>query len=346
MTTTTLKLIPKYGSAERPARLVRTAEKAMHDSLDQGECTEWPALVIRACDEMLARGTRSGDPAQPRGRQSRPVKRTPKSSGGNQGINMAAELLGNLVDSHSSCGLLSEFCRAAYPGCWDEALHDYASDPYSTGEPDPVLFDHSVSLDTACDAGPPWPQGIHEATAAVEDTAHLVASYSSHGLGLAHVAPGPIVWPPPPAPQSVTVARQTLSDAVAGTTAGQDEHIAMLHAYLAARDNPELADPSIALRDQVSASVGEWGDSVFPAGIRLAMAIYAHALGWVSADPERWNPDAFTYAYAEALLSVHHLRRATDVYDMTNAACRSYVWWWCHDRKLDVAGLRKLAASW
>ena len=318
----------------------------MHDSLDQGECTEWPALVIRTCDEMLARGTRSGDPAQLRGRQSRPVKRTPKSSGGNQGINMATELLGNLVDSHSSCGLLSEFCRAAYPGCWDEALHDYASDPYSTGEPDPVLFDHSVSLDTACDAGPPWPQGIHEATAAVEDTAHLVGSYSSHGLGLAHVAPGPIVWPPPPAPQSVTVARQTLSDAVAGTTTGQDEHIAMLHAYLAARDNPELADPSIALRDQVSASVGEWGDSVFPAGIRLAMAIYAHALGWVSADPERWNPDAFTYAYAEALLSVHHLRRATDVYDMTNAACRSYVWWWCHDRKLDVVGLRKLAASW
>ena len=319
----------------------------MHASFDQGEAIEWPALVIRACDEMLARGTRSRDPAQLRGRQSRPVKRTPNSSAGNQGINMAAELLGNLVDRCSSCGALSEFCRAAYPGCWDEALHDYASDPYAPGKPDPALFDHSVSLDTACDAGPPWPQGIHEAAAAVEDTAHLVGSYSSHGLGLAHVAPGPIVWPPPSAPQSVTVARQTLSDAVAGTTAGQDEHITMLHAYLAARDNPESPDPSIALGDQVSASLSEWGRRGLSGRNSPGHGHLRPCVGVGQCRSGTMEPRfGFTYAYAEALLSVHHLRQATDVYDMTNAACRSFVWRWCHDRKLDLDGLRELAASW
>ncbi len=42
----------------------------------------------------------------------------------------------------------------------------------------------------------------------------------------------------------------------------------------------------------------------------------------------------------------HHLRQATDAYDLTDAACRSYAWWWCHDRELDVGFLREIASTW
>ena len=51
------------------------------------------------------------------------------------------------------------------------------------------------------------------------------------------------------------------------------------------------------------------------------------------------------YAHSEAFLSVHHLRQATDAYDLADAACRSYAWWWCYDRKFDVASLREIAST-
>ena len=346
MTETALRILPNYDSADRPARLVRAADDAVNGLHVQGKGVEWPELVVLACDTMLAGGSRSRDPALPRGSRQRPTRAAPRASQSDLGTAMAGELLGNLVNRVSSVSLISQKCREAYPRCWDEALDEYAADPSLPGEPESILYDHSVPLSTAKGSGPPWPEGIYEACEAVERFAHLTGAYSSHGLGLAHVAPSPVVWPPLPVSNEVMGARRALRDALDGTLLSYEEHTAMVFAYLIARDNPDLPNPSQAETDQVNASLRDWGATVEPAARSLAAATYAHAWNWVSTDPERWDPGAINYAYAEAFLSVHNLSRATDTYDLADAACRSYAWWWCHDRKLDLDGLRELAASW
>lgn len=120
----------------------------------------------------------------------------------------------------------------------------------------------------------------------------------------------------------------------------------MLLSYLSARDNPDAPDPSLAETDQVEASVRDWYASVVPAAICLAAATFAHAFEWSSSDADRWDPAVTAYAHAEAYLSIHHLRQVTDAYDLTDCAMSGYAWWWCHDRRLDLAGLRELAATW
>ncbi|WP_428116546.1 hypothetical protein [Candidatus Poriferisodalis sp.] len=349
MTTTTPQLvpiIPRYGSDKRPARLVNGADDAVHACLAQGEPLEWPDLVARACDEMLARCTGSRVTARPGGRQSRPVKRAARSPDGDRRICMAAELLGTLVTRVASCSVVDELCRAAFPGWWDAALDDYAADTGEPGTPDPVLYDHEVPLASIKASEGPWPAGLDVACLEVSNFAHLVGAASSNGLALAHTAPGPVVWPPPEDSQAVRTTRQELRKTLTQTTTSQQEHTEMLFSCLSARDDPDSPDPIQAEIDQVNASLREWDEKVLPVARRLATATYAQAWEWTSSDPQRWDPGVIAYAYAEAYLSVYDLRQVTDICDMTSAACRSYAWWWCHDRTLDLSGLRELAVSW
>ena len=339
-------VLPSYGVTSRPAWLVRFAHAAASASVADGGCTEWPQQLTRACDEMQATGNGSPDPAESNCIPRPTGQLEPLSSNTDRDIAMAGELLGAMVSLISSPLLIDELCRNAYPGRWDAALDEYAANPERPGDPDPILYDHSVALASLYRSGPSWPTGIDHASEEVMDFAHCVGLYSSHGLGLAHAAPRPVAWPPPEAPPALTAARHALCEALAATPVGQDEHTAMLFAYLAARDDPGLPAPTLVEKDQVGASVRDWGETVVPAAMRLAAATYAHAWEWASTDPQRWDLGVMAVAYAEAYLSVHHLRQVTDALDLADVACRSYAWRWCQDRKLDLASLRELAITW
>jgi len=348
MTTTTqlIPIIPRYGSNERPARLVSAADDAVRVCGAPGESLGWPDLVAQACDEMLARCTGTSGVAHPGKRQSRPVKRASRAPNGERRIHMAAELLGTLASRVAMCSAADELCRTAYPGWWDAALDDYAADPSEPGTPDQILYDHGVRLADIKNSEGPWPTGLDVACLEVSNFAHLVGAASSSGLALAHAAPGPVVWPPPEASPAVTAARRRLRKALSETTTSQQEHTAMVFSCLSARDDPDSPDPSQAEIDQVNDSLREWDDKVVSVARQLATATYAQAWEWATTDPQRWDLGVVAYASAEAYLSVFDLRQVTDIYDMTSAACRSYAWWWCHDRKLDVSGLRDLAETW
>ncbi|WP_419926921.1 hypothetical protein [Candidatus Poriferisocius sp.] len=261
-------------------------------------------------------------------------------------VALAGELLGEMVGKLSFSSEHDEMCRSAYPVLWDLALDECANDPDMPEAPDQILYDHSIRLSEACKDGPPWPSGLHYASHAVMEFAHHASAYSSTGLGLAHAAPVPVEWPPPDAPSALASARRTLSEALDSALLSQDEYTAKLHAFLSARDNPNLPDPTVAETDQVAAALRDWNESVIPAARGLAAATYAHAWEWASSDQDRWDLGVIIYAHTEAFLSVHHLRQATDAYDLTDAACRSYAWWWCHDRKLDIASLRETVSTW
>ena len=385
----TPRLLPAYGSAERPARVVRMADEAVNVSMADGMHLDWPELVLLACDEMEARCTRYADHARARSRQARPVARSPNpsarhrgsTSGGrspasarhiaanaergargterdtpsqerstagrgqaNASIAEAAELLGCLVDRCSSFSMVDEYCRAAYPHRWNAALRQCAADPSAAGTPDPGLFDLDVSL-ASVRAKHRRPAGMREATEAVKRLAQSVGAASSVGLGLPHAAPGPVVWPPPKPSPALAAARQALHDTIAATSIGIDHHVESLHICRVLQREPGAEGVTAAQHEQLVAEVNDWMTRVFPVGIRLACAVYAHALEWVSSNMSLWHPQAFTYAYVEAYLSVQHLRQATDVCDMTSSACRSYIWWWCQDRQVSMPHLRHLATT-
>lgn len=261
-------------------------------------------------------------------------------------ISMAAELLGDIATSAASPYDADDLCRRAYPRCWDAVLDKLAANPHGDVQPDPILYDHSVSLRSVCEGGGPWPAGMYEALHGVMERACDVSAGSSLGLSLAHVAPSPVVWPPPESPPALNAARRDLDDAVAATVVGLQEHAEMAHSYLWARDNPDVPDPSPAEADQAEASIRDWYATVVPAAVCLATATFAHAYEWASVDTDRWDPTVISYAHTEAYLSIHYLRQVTDAYDLTNGAASSYAWWWCHDRRLDLAGLQELASTW
>lgn len=371
MTQHTTRILPEYDSAERPPWLVHGAKEALYAALQTERSIDWSEFVVRACDEMAAAadglpgfpGPGSDPPSAVRrqadsGAQqlatragvrpdhSRDAAAETCTPGGGFEVAMAAELLGGIATRAASPYDANDLCRTAYPRCWDSALNDTAASPHAGLKPDPVLYDHSVSLRSVCEAEGPWPAGMYEALDAVMDLANFVGAASSLGLSLAHVAPSPVVWPPPEAPSALDTARRDLDAALEGTLVSQHEHTAMLHSYLSARDNPDVPDPSPAEADQVEASVRDWSDAVVPAAVRLATATFAHAYEWASVDTDRWDPAVIAYAHTEAYLSIHHLRQITDSYDLTNGAVCSYAWWWCHDRRLDLAGLQELASTW
>lgn len=336
MTQHTTRILPDYDSAERPAWLVHGAHEAWRAALPTTESIGWSEFVVRACDEMATAA--DGLPGIP----------GPGSDPPDDGLQvaMAAALLGDVATRAVSPYDANEMCRRAYPRCWDATLDGLASSRHATAEADPVLYDHSVSLRSFSDPDVRWPAGMHEALQAVMDLANQVSASSSLGLCLTHVAPGPLVWPPPAAPPALDRERCDLDAAVAGTLVSHQEHAAMLHSYLSARDDPDIPDPSPAETDQVQAAVRDWSAEVVPAAVRVATATFAHAYEWASTDTERWDPSVVAYAHAEAYLSIHHLRQITDSYDLTNGAVCSYAWWWCHDRQFGLASLRELASTW
>ncbi|WP_419554528.1 hypothetical protein [Candidatus Poriferisodalis sp.] len=371
MTQHTTRILPRYDSAERPPWLVHGAKEALCAALPTDESIDWSEFVVRACDEMATAA--DGLPGFPGPGSDPPSAVRPQAGGGTQQlatradarrghggdaadesctphggfeVAMAAELLGGIATRAASPYEAHDLCRTAYPRCWDSALDEAATSPHAGLEPDPVLYDHSVSLRSVCEGEAPRPAGMYEALDAVMELAHDVSAASSLGLSLAHVAPSPVVWPPPEASPALSVARRDLDDALAGTRVSQQEDAAMLHSYLWARDNPDVPDPSPAEVDRVQASVQDWYGSVVPAAVRLATATFAHAYEWASVDTDRWDPAVIAYAHTEAYLSIHHLRQITDSYDLTNGAVYSYAWWWCHDRRLGLAGLRELASNW
>ena len=203
-------------------------------------------------------------------------------------IALASELLGTMVANISSAFECDELCRRAYPRLWDLALDECANDPDMPEAPDRILYDHSIRLPEACEAGPPWPPGLHYASHAVMEFSHHASAYSSHGLGLAHAAPTSVVWPPPEAPPALASARRTLSTSLETAPVSQDEYTANLFAHLTARDNPNLPDPTLAETDQVAAALRDWNDTVIPAARGLAVATYAHAWEWANTDQDRW----------------------------------------------------------
>ncbi|WP_419854585.1 hypothetical protein [Candidatus Poriferisodalis sp.] len=336
MTQLTTRILPDYNSAERPAWLVHGAHEAWRAALPTNESIAWSEFAVRACDEMATAA--DGLPGFP----------GPGSDPPDDGLQvaMAAALLGDIATRSVSPYDSSELCRRAYPRCWDSALDEFAHSPHATAELDPALFDHSVALRSFSNPDVRWPAGMHEAHQAVMELANEVSASRSLGLCLAHVVPGPVAWPPPDAGPALEEARHDLDDALAGTQVSQREHTSMLLSCLSARDNPDVPDPSPAEIDQVQASMRDWNASVVPAAVRLATATFAHAYEWASTDTERWDPPVVAYAHAEAYVSIYHLRQVTDSYDLTNGAVCSYAWWWCQDRRLDLASLRKLASTW
>ena len=344
MTEHTTRILPDYDSAERPAWLVHGAKEALHAAMPRDEAVGWGEFAVRACDEMA--NAPDGLPGYPGPGSDPPVAGEGCTLDDGLQVALAAELLGGIAEQVTSPCDADELCRKAYPRRWDGALDELARSPDVGGGPDPVLYDHGVELRSLRNPGVPSPAGMYDAARAVTDLANQVSGDSSLGLCLAHVAPGPVVWPPPDASPALDCARRYLDATVAGTVVGQQEHAAMLHGYLSARDNPDIADPSSAEADQVQASVRDWYSSVVPAAVRLATATFAHAYEWASTDTDRWDPLVIAYAHAEAYLSIHHLRQVTDSYDLTNGALCSYAWWWCHDRRLTLAGLRELARTW
>ena len=371
MTQHSTRILPDYDSAERPPWLVHGAKEALYAALQTEKSIDWSEFVVRACDEMATAADGlpgfpgpGSDPPSAVGRQAgagthqlaaQADARRERGGGaavetctpdGGFEVAMAAELLGGIATRAASPYDANDLCRTAFPRRWDSALDDAAADPHAALEPDPVLYDHSVTLRSVCEAEGPWPAGMYEALDAVMDLANFVGAASSLGLSLAHVAPSPVVWPPPEASSALDTARRDLDAALAGTLVSQHEHTAMLHSYLSARDNPDVPDPSPAESEQVEASVRDWYGSVVPAAVRLATATFAHAYEWASVDTDRWDPAVIAYAHTEAYLSIHHLRQITDSYDLTNGAVCSYAWWWCHDRRIDLAGLQELASTW
>lgn len=349
MIETAPKILPCHGSAERPSWLVRFVDSAASSALASSRSTSWPELLIGVCEEVLALLAQTSrnrssicDPAVVK----HLAKLRRQSPSTELKIALAGELLGTMVANVSPYYEGEELCRRAYPRLWDLALDECANDPDMPEGPDQILYDHSIRLADACEDGPPWPSGLHYARHAVMEFAHHASEYSSHGLGLAHAAPVPVVWPPPEAPPALASARRSLSEALETATVSQDEYTANLHAYLAVRDNPNLPDPTLAETDQVRAALRDWNETVIPGARALAVATYAHAWEWASTDQDCWDLGVVVYTHTEAFLSVYHLRQATDAYDLTDAALRSYAWWWCHDRELDVASLREIAGSW
>ncbi|WP_420435969.1 hypothetical protein [Candidatus Poriferisocius sp.] len=346
MIDTAPRILPVFDSPSRPKWLVEAAKAAASASFADRSRTEWPDKVGYACERLLELTGRGSDCLPPICDPKALLVAETGSGGHDFGVALAGELLGEMVGRLSFSFGDDEICRDAYPVLWDMALDECGNDPDMPEPPDPILFDHSIHLSEACKDGPPWPSGLHYASHAVMEFAHHASAYSSHGLGLAHAAPVPVLWPPPDAPPSLVSARRALSEALENATVSQDEYTAKLHAFLSARDNPNLPDPTVAEADQVSAALRDWNDSVIPAARGLATATYAHAWEWASSDHDRWDLGVVLYAHTEAFLSVHHLRQATDAYDLTDAACCSYAWWWCHDRELDVASLRETVSTW
>lgn len=340
------RILPTFDSPSRPKWLVEAAKDAASASFADYSRTEWPDKIVDACDKLLTLTGQGSDCRPPICDPNAPLPLELGLTGDDLSVALAGELLGEMVGRLSFSFEDDELCRSAYPMLWDMALDECANDPDMPEAPDQILYDHSIRLSEACKGGPPWPTGIHYASHAVMEFAHHASAYSSLGLGLAHSAPVPVVWPPPAAPPALTSARGILCTALETSLLSQDEYTAKLHAYLSARDNPNVPDPTLAEADQVSAALRDWNETVIPAAREVAVATYAHAWEWASTDQDRWDLGVLIYAHTEAFLSVHHLRQATDAYDLTDAACRSYAWWWCHDRKLDVASLREIACTW
>lgn len=343
MVKTAPRILPTFESPSRPKWLVETTKEAASASYADYSRTEWPDKVVDACEILLALITDYRPSiCDPR------ASRTEKAGSADRdvGVALAGELLGEMVGRLSFSYEQEELCRSAYPVLWDLALDECTNDPDMPEPPDQILYDHSIRLSEACKDGPPWPSGLHYASHAVMEFAHHAAAYSSHGLGLAHATPISLVWPPPDAPDALSSARRTLSAALESAPLSQDEYTANLHAFLSARDNPNQPEPTLAETDQVAAALRDWNETVIPAARGLAVATYAHAWEWASSEQDRWDLEVIVYAHSEAHLSVHHLRQATDAYDLTDAACRSYAWWWCRDRELDVASLREIAGTW
>lgn len=346
MIKTAPRILPVFDSPSRPKWLVEAAKVAASASFADYSRTEWSDKIAYACDEMLAL-TGEGSVYPPPIRDPKAACMTePRTAGSEFSVALAGELLGEMVGRLAFSFGRDELCRDAYPVSWDMALDECANDPDMPEPPDPILYNHSIQLSEACKNGPPWPSGLHYASHAVMEFAHHASAYSSTGLGLAHAAPVSVLWPPPDTPLSLASARRALSRALEAVTVSQDEYTAKLHAFLSARDNPNLPDPTVAETDQVAAALRDWDESVIPAARGLAAATYAHSWEWASSDQDRWDLGVIIYAHTEAFLSIHHLRQATDAYDLTDAACRSYAWWWCHDRELDVASLRETVSAW
>jgi hypothetical protein len=326
--------------------LVEAAKKAASASFADYSRTVWSDKVVYACDKLLALlvGACDNHPLTCGPKDARPFEAG--STDDEFNVALAGELLGEMVGRLAFSFEHDELCRSAFPVLWDLALHECANDPDMPEAPDSILFDHSTQLSEACKDGPPWPTGLHYASHAVTEFAHHASAYSSQGLGLAHAVPVPVLWPPPEAPPALALARRSLRCALDSAPVSQDEYTANLFSYLSARDNPNLANPTLAETDQVAAALRDWNETVIPAARGLATATYAHAWEWASADQDRWDLGVIIYAHTEAFLSVHHLRQATDAYDLTDAACRSHAWWWCHDRGLDISCLREVATTW
>ncbi len=346
MIETAPRILPTFNSPSRPKWLVEAAKEAASASFADYSRTEWPDKVVDACDKLLALTGQGSDflPPACNPKASGIEEREPAGDGFS--VALAGELLGEMVGRLSFPYEHEEICRRAYPILWDLALDECADDPDMPEAPDQILYDHGVRLAEVGKNEPSWPSGLHYAGHAVMEFAHHASAYSSIGLGLTHAAQAPVLWPPPNAPEALTSARRALSAALETAVLGLDEYTANLHAYLSARDNPNLPDPTLAETDQVRAALRDWNETVIPAARGLATATYAHAWEWSSTDLEVWDLGVIVYAHTEAFLSVHNLRQATDAYDLTDAACRSYAWWWCRDRDLDVASLREIASTW
>lgn len=346
MIKTAPRILPTFDSLSRPKWLIEAANEAASASFADYSRTEWPEKIADACDKLLEHTDQTTDRLPSIGDPRASHIGEAGSAGQDFGVALAGELLGEMVGRFSFAFEDDELCRSAYPHLWDMALDECANDSDMPQPPDQILYDHSIRLSEACKTGPPWPSGLHYASQAVMEFAHHASAYSSHGLGLIHAAPVPVIWPPPDAPPALVSARGNLCTALETSLLSQDEYTANLHAYLAARDNPNLPDPTVAQTDQVAAALRDWNETVIPAAREVAVATYAHAWEWASTDQDRWDLGVIVYAHTEAFLSVHHLRQATDAYDLADAACRSYAWWWCHGRKLDVASLREIVSTW
>ncbi len=326
------RTLPKSGSIHRPEEVVGFMRSAASSAFGTDESTAWPARLIRACNEVEV--------------QAEARKFLAQSADVYWDIAEAGELLGMMVCRIASPSQRYELCRDAYPGLWDLALDQYAADPELPGEPDPILYDHDISLDSILDTDEPWPTGLDFATISVMKFTHKIGWLSSTGLGLAHVVPHSVGWPPPEAPPELLSARQALLAGLDNVPVSLAEHTARLHSYIAARHDPDLPDPTTAERDQVAAAVRDWDDHVIPAAVDLATATYSHAWEWASRDPDCWGVGAAGYAHIEAYLSIYHLAKATDAFDLADVAARGHAWWWCYDRNLDIASLREMADTW
>ncbi len=341
-----LRILPTFDSPPRPRWLVEAAKEAASASFADYSRTEWSDKVAYACDKMPSLALQACDNHPQIGDPKDARRLEAGLTDDDFGVALAGELLGEMVGRLAFSYEPEELCRSAYPVLWDLALDECAKGPDMPEAPDGILYDHNIRLSESCESGPPWPSGLHFASHAVMEFAHHASAYSSHGLGLAHASPVPVLWPPPDAPPALASARRALSTALESALLGKDEYTASLHAYLSARDNPNVPDPTLAETDQVAAALRDWNETVIPAAGGLATATYAHAWEWASANQDRWDLGVIVYAHTEAFLSVYDLRQATDAYDLTDAACRSHAWWWCHDRGLDVSSLREMSSAW